>query len=502
MIEHNHISVVVIDDEPHVLEGLESLIPWEDHKVTRVEFFSDAVEAYHYLEEHPVDIIITDVRMPEMTGIDLIERIKETHAAIEIIVMSGYKEFDYVKQVMALGARGYLVKSIFEEDLLGVLLPTIDEVLRRRSIEGYEQAYDEALLNRYLHDEKQLDPNQYAVLQESFLSKYPDSGARVAGLWFDENDHDLLYEQLINIAPTLSWLHEADMVYIVLLSDNEAKDVMQLQAVYPSLNCDYLGPVTSLKDLKDIYERFMKQLKLMHHYRVNKGFFIDEVSRENMSQKPLKPYVSQIVDAIHLGDEEGVFESFRKLIENMDQENLSLDAYRKGLILFLFELVNGLVLLREEKDDLYGLLPEKVSKVGLEELITFIESKLYQMIQFARASREQYKDEFRTSVEAYINGHITSQITIKDMAEALHMHPNYMGKKLRNELGESFSLYLNRRRIDLAKGLFHKEDHLTIEEVAYKIGYSSYPLFLKYFKLFNDLTPKAYVQSLKNEQRP
>ncbi len=500
MFENGKISVVVIDDEPHVLEGLEDLIDWMAYKVTDIRFFSDVALAFDYIINTPVDIIITDVRMPRMTGITLIERVKSYKPSIEIIVMSGYKEFDYVQQVMSLGARNYLVKPIFEEDLLEVLVPTIDDVFRERYMNSYEQAYDDALLNGFINNEENLDPQQYTVLQSSVLDRYGKIGACMVGLWFDDNDHDLIYERILSIEPALYWLYEDETSYIILLSNEESDEVIKLCQAFSSIKSDKIGGINSLKFLKQTFEKYRMQLMLMHHYRQNSNFFFNEVQANNRSRKPLKSQVAETVEAIHRGDEEGVFSIFKELISELDSVNLSLSSYKKELIIYFSEVVIDVVTVTEQSDEILSKLPERISTISLETLITFIENKLYMMMKSAKMRREHHKDEFIHTIESYILENMSKQITIKELAEVMHMHPNYMGKKLKNELGESFSLYLNRIRINAAIRYLSHQSQMTIEEAAYKVGYASYPLFLKYFKMFNKLTPKAFLQAMKNHK--
>ena len=113
--------VMVVDDEPIVREAIASLIPWEKHQISIVKTAAHAVEALDYLRNNDVELMLVDVRLPVMDGLELIRQVQQMNRGIEFVVISGYSDFTYAQQAVRLGVRDYILKPVDEASLLSVL---------------------------------------------------------------------------------------------------------------------------------------------------------------------------------------------------------------------------------------------------------------------------------------------------------------------------------------------------------------------------------------------
>ncbi|WEM63584.1 response regulator [Streptococcus parauberis] len=109
--------VLLVDDEYMILQGLKMLIDWEHLGFQVVATAKSANQALRLLDQEHIDVLISDVNMPEMSGLDLIEKAKEINPQIQTMIISGYQEFDYVKKAMELEAKAYLLKPIDKHEL-------------------------------------------------------------------------------------------------------------------------------------------------------------------------------------------------------------------------------------------------------------------------------------------------------------------------------------------------------------------------------------------------
>jgi len=122
-------KVIIVDDEPWILSGLKKMVNFKAYGFEPITA-SSAMEALDYLKKHPlgVDLVITDINMPGMDGLELIKKIKEIRSDIEIVILSGYSEFEYARQGMRLGVNDYVLKPV-NIDEMETLLSKINEKL-------------------------------------------------------------------------------------------------------------------------------------------------------------------------------------------------------------------------------------------------------------------------------------------------------------------------------------------------------------------------------------
>ncbi|KHF37280.1 putative response regulatory protein [Paenibacillus sp. P1XP2] len=121
-------SVFIVDDEPFILEGLNNVVEWEELGTTLCGKAYDGKEAFEQLRETGCDILITDIMMREMDGLELIRRLKPLHPHMKFIVLSGYNEFNYVKEGMKLGIENYLLKPVNMKELAETIQSTVQKM--------------------------------------------------------------------------------------------------------------------------------------------------------------------------------------------------------------------------------------------------------------------------------------------------------------------------------------------------------------------------------------
>lgn len=125
-------TVLIVDDHKHLVESLAKTIPWTEHGITGVLAAYSGEQALELVLERQVDIVLTDIRMPKMNGLELISKIREQNLEVECVLLTGYADFQYAKQAVELQAANYLLKPIRDEELLNVLRTLTGKLRRRR----------------------------------------------------------------------------------------------------------------------------------------------------------------------------------------------------------------------------------------------------------------------------------------------------------------------------------------------------------------------------------
>ncbi len=135
----NLYRVMVVDDEPIVREAIASLIAWEKHQIAIVKTAAHAVEALEYLREHDVELMLVDVRLPVMDGLELIRQVRQLKRNIEFIVISGYSDFTYAQQAVRLDVRDYILKPVDETSLLSAIKAARDAWDQKRFTQSVQR---------------------------------------------------------------------------------------------------------------------------------------------------------------------------------------------------------------------------------------------------------------------------------------------------------------------------------------------------------------------------
>ena len=115
------INVMIVDDNTNIVKGLKILIDWEKLGFSVTATAKNAYEAIDAMKKNKIDVVITDIRMPEMSGLELLKYLRENYPDITLITISGYDEFEYAQKAIAYGVKGYLLKPVEEEELISVL---------------------------------------------------------------------------------------------------------------------------------------------------------------------------------------------------------------------------------------------------------------------------------------------------------------------------------------------------------------------------------------------
>ena len=140
------LKVMLVDDEPYILQGLQVLIDWESGGFEIAATCSNGKEALKFLKENHVDLIISDIRMPEMTGLELLETVKkEKISDAEFVLLTGYDDFAYTQRAIRNGCLDYILKPVEEEELIAVLRKVSnlnrESIILRKDREKMEDAY-------------------------------------------------------------------------------------------------------------------------------------------------------------------------------------------------------------------------------------------------------------------------------------------------------------------------------------------------------------------------
>ncbi|GIO43335.1 response regulator transcription factor [Paenibacillus apis] len=183
-------QLLIVDDGHYVVEYLKHLLDWKAYGIDHIETTTNSIKAKEVLTRSPVDILITDIRMPEISGIDLLQHIHETGLPTKVIFLSGYSQFDYAQKGLRLGALDYLLKPVDKDDMEKAIAKVVEKIQEKRKVQTLGNS-DDSMPNP-IDDIDRIRHNKY-LCNKSIVDKVQT---------FIENhlDHSLSLDELGKIA--------------------------------------------------------------------------------------------------------------------------------------------------------------------------------------------------------------------------------------------------------------------------------------------------------------
>lgn len=177
-------KVLIVEDEVFMREGLKNLIDWKELGFEIVGEAEDGISAFEFLKKMQVDVLISDIKVPLLSGLDLIERVKrEIKNLPEVIIISGYADFEYAKKAIQHGVVNYILKPIEEEELVDTLIKVKSKLKKRELIKkgesllALERSFKETIESNNIKIENGVYVGiVYFIEMSSWLSLYFDEG--------------------------------------------------------------------------------------------------------------------------------------------------------------------------------------------------------------------------------------------------------------------------------------------------------------------------------------
>jgi YesN/AraC family two-component response regulator len=524
-------TLLIVDDERWVRQGLRSTIDWQAEGIEVLGEAEDGEEALMLIELQTPDIIITDIKMPGMDGLALIETVKNRKLPTKIVIISGYSDFSFAQKAMRCGASDYVLKPIEETQILDVVRRCVIEIKRERedhhhfvrmsecireSLPLARQQYLEMLLTnksasrhnwKILWDQLdiRLDPNRLKVI----CVKVYDWGSNVN----DQKGQYLLRYALGNIAEEIGAVSGKMMTFP--LENHEDADLVILQS--PSEEDDsgtercmeslieagrrYLGIRINI-GISQIREYANLSVSFQEAIQSSAYAFYDGYGKVYETERPEQPYSLQLqeytgpsgwdtrlVHALKLGKETVLSELIEELIAHVKMNRTKYHPYqfRNGVTNLLYEIEKKLESSHSSEHSAINKLyvPFCTLSELKNELMTVV--RQFQRIRNTIGNRKRVIELALN----YMQEHFTETISMNRVAEQHYLNPSYFSKIFHEETGETFCKYLIRLRMEKAKNLL-KDSTLKVYEVAEQVSYQDFRHFIKLFKAQEGITPAQY----------
>ncbi|MDO7908170.1 response regulator transcription factor [Paenibacillus sp. JX-17] len=499
--------VFIVDDEPFILEGLCEIIDWSELGFEIVGQAENGRLALEALESRKVDVLMTDISMPVMNGLELIREARKLHQELKVLILSGFNEFDYLKEAMKLGIENYLLKPINVDELESTLRNTAAKLDRQRADEK-KPAFDKQIL---------LDNTVYRWLNGTIALPELQERGELLGIRLDQPfvavaviracygfDSFVLLSAQLQEEP--GWIRVRDMngdTVLIAVMDDEAAGKERLHVVLERL-CSAVparesglhvgvGSVRRLPEEAPVsYQEARKALEYVIVYPERRVMEHEQLETDRGQVQEAPVDWSRYVKRIMARDADGLADAIQEdlkqyrdcgAIRPEDLQHMALEL----VIRFKMELESirhaddepamyqaALGRIRESStfDELLGVLQE----VGRRTVQTLL---------------QDMKNPIISQVLNHIKLHFADEMSLKTLGSQYHLHPVYLGQLFHKETGETFAEYINKYRIEKAKEMLRSSNR-KVQDIARQVGYWETGYFYKQFKKYVGISPTDY----------
>ncbi|MGF7144682.1 two-component system response regulator YesN [Anaerotaenia torta] len=500
-------QLMIIDDEPVVRTGIKQLIPWEDYNFQICAEGLDGKDGLRKVLEYLPDLVLVDVKMPGMSGIELIREAKKEGFEGKFIILTGYSDFEFAKSAVNLGVRAYLLKPIDEDELLENIREVLDELDAKKHLDDYYTLSELKARQEVLHRLLQHSADKETLRREirlygmdfnyhsfctaiiSARNSDPAGGRGLSKECQDAMMRELTHGDKLEVDDRLVLICKGQPyqeVLRILLKNNERMKRITGESVFIAIGHD----VANWEDLSFSYEcaKLLSEYEFL--YRDNEAVSIEILNQMGMNE--VGNFTDQLFSLIEIGDSEAIRQVLRDLKNNY-KNRLMKEAEIKVLVIHNMVLLHSILERRyenkqEELPDFDQLIEGIKHVESLEGLMELVEQYCLKAKDCIGASTT---DVVVKRMIAFMEKNYDQDLKLEAIARLFNYNSAYLGKIFKKEMGESFNNMLDHIRIANAKRLL-TETNLKIYQVSKRVGYGNIDYFYSKFKKYVGISPKEF----------
>lgn len=533
-------KLLVVDDEYNIRDGIINAVPWDVCGVQVVGDAQNGIEALQKVEETLPDIVITDINMDDMNGLEFAENLKQKYPFIKVIILSGYDEFEYAKKALSLKVFSYILKPVLPDELIKTVSEAIDEIKKEERLkkkvsilENEIKINRQVILERFLNDlvHGRIRPGNELEERLSLAGIKTDKSFFVCLLFNMDGYYDLVETHgMEKVQKMLQCIQEIvkDIFHkdfdilsyvdgtgnIVSIAGSEPigkfrtlsclnSKIEKLKHVIKStLNITITvavgGFYNNMHDVSESYAEALKALDL----RVCAGkdciIYIDDVypiSGDRFSYP--KDKENAIIAGINEEDDGKIRSSIKSFFEYLRSKNFVKGHIRIALMelfavmarKFMDSGVDIHKLYQRSLIDPYKVLDRYDT---IDELNNWFTNIIMGCVGELRKNRLNNVKSVINRARDYIEANFTNpDISLNSIADYVYLNPAYFSKLYKKETGETYLEYLTSLRIGKAKA-FLRETNIRTSDIGTAVGYQNPQYFTTLFKKVTGKTPVEY----------
>ncbi|WP_164545696.1 response regulator transcription factor [Paenibacillus albus] len=513
-------KVLITDDEPMIREGLRTLIDWEELGFQVVDTAANGKEALQKYERYSPHLMIVDIRMPGMSGLEVIEKLRQSDKSIHVLILSGYADFDYAKKAIALSIDGYLLKPIDEDELIEYLHKLKSSLeremgLQQRQNDRVEWDMERAIQTILTSSEEQLPLQDYELADAGLLwdgynvalirlqheGKEAEPSVRAAFKKrlcqsFEEKGRGTIFISELHIGLLVKENMQYEQVRKAIYKEIDALAAeLQLEATVTAGE-----RVKQFSDIAHSYEGALKLLNQRFFYEGNQLITqatapickVDASEPASVDQEDCAEIIDKLYFALDVGNEAAI----DQLVSGTGHQFITRGCSEQVIKSLFVQILTGVLGKMSQHDsDVYarsGQLSVAIMEVYQLTRYSTLEKHVIQLLRGLKASASQgdSSDKLMRKMIDLIQRNYDENLKLESLAEVFNYNSAYLGKLFKNTTGEYFNTYLDKVRIEKAKEFLTQG--MKVYQVAEKVGYANVDYFHTKFRKYVGSSPSGF----------
>lgn len=534
-------NTLIVDDEALVRIGLKTSIDWEKEGFKISADLQDGGEALEYIRKSDIDLVLLDIKMPKMDGIQLLKEMKEINFKGKVVVLSSFDDYEYVRQAMKLGAYDYLHKpAMGPEEITGILRNVKSELDKEKShikfkdenMDLSEKIQKKDLIKNFVLGsikysselQQQFDKLGINIKPGNFVVMIFDMDKKInilegkerGDIYISFGDYiESILQQAIRSYKNIEYFKLDDYKSMLIYNTSGISSLLEKSAEIRKfadeikdifkqfLNLSFTVGVSGFHDKPSEVAKAVKEANSSVEEKFYMGYgktiFYSEITKGREDNKYTidnRQLLNELKNCIINNEMDELKDKISETIENLKNKEL---YSKKEVYHLVYDIISILkdTFIKYDQPELNKEADVFIKKIGYMETIFELEKKIIDFtLKVSDILNKRQSEEYGNIIHQiikFINQRYYEDISLEIIAAHVSMNPSYISRLFKQKTNMNITDYITKVRMEKAKELL-KESSLKVYEISQRVGYYDYRYFSKLFKEYTYLTPQEYRQ--------
>lgn len=520
-------KILVVDDESIIRDSLCHVIRHSSLGISEILSTSDPAQAKEILKQENPEILLTDIRMPQITGLDLAQFVQDEKLTVKIIFITGYSDFEYARAGIQYHISDYLLKPVDKTEAIDCIRNVMQSLVREQKhaemyklFQNYFSTHFETARRHFLEHllfypmtyttqelalqqkEMRLDCDEFCLGAVTFESSIPSMAEDSYYIYMIEQYLNNHYSDIIT-------LPSGNILYLFCPIPNEFYDktngliissvnklLTDLETQYPILiSLGFSRKADKLDHMQLLRRQVAQSLKYALAHSSHRIVFYEDFAQTRADEQyfDISYLITDLVNCLRIGDRGNIDRILTPLIEQIKMQDIVIvENTLQLLVSHILYLVNGLALAPAELSHIQTTVETHLhAQSNLNIKLDYLQYWISYICDCVQGLQSNEQNSLISGVYDYINRYYANPIGLTDVSEYINRNPSYVSRLIKQCTNHNFSNILTEKRIEEAKKLL-KDPSLKLADIALQTGYPNLRYFTRVFHTQVNMSPNDY----------